>query len=69
MHRIIHVAHIRVSYWIEDGIIAAIMGYIYVSILGAFYDNQGIKRPDIGAMGEEEAEKNRLIDKLLPMHL
>ena len=55
----------KISYWIEDGIIATIMGYIYVSILGAFYYNQGIKRPDIGAMGEEEAEKNRLIDKLL----
>lgn len=53
------------SYWIEDALIATIIGFIYMIILEEFYKNQKIDIPKIADLPKDEAYKMNFLQELL----
>lgn len=53
-----------ISYWIEDSLIATIIGFVYMIILEEFYKNQNITAPSVD-MPEDEAYKLSFLKDLL----
>ena len=55
----------KMSYWIEDSLIATIMGFVYMLILEEFYKNNRIDNPGIAAMPDDEQFKLDYLRELL----
>jgi hypothetical protein len=53
------------SYWIEDALIATIIGFVYMIILEEFYKNQNIDAPQISELPEDESYKLEYLKELL----
>ena len=53
------------SYWIEDALIATIIGFVYMIILEEFYKNQNIDAPKISDLPEDESYKLTFLQELL----
>ena len=53
------------SYWIEDALIATIIGFVYMIILEEFYKNQNIEAPQVSDLPEDEAYKLEYLKDLL----
>ena len=52
------------SYWIEDALMATIIGFVYMIILEEFYKNQNMAAPSVD-MPEDEAYKLSFLKELL----
>lgn len=52
------------SYWIEDALMATIIGFLYMIILEEFYKYQNIAAPSVD-MPEDEAYKISFLKELL----
>lgn len=57
--------HMKMSYWIEDVLIATIMGFVYILILEEFYRNNRIENSGIMNMPEDEQFKLDYLRELL----
>lgn len=55
----------KVTYWIEDALSAAVMSYVFVSILDDFCSEKGIRLPDTAALPEDEKFKHGFVAGLL----
>lgn len=55
----------KMVYWIEDALMATIIGFVYVIILEEFYKNQGQPMPKVDAIMEEEQFKMDYLKDLL----
>lgn len=53
------------SYWIEDALIATIIGFVYMIILEEFYKNQNIDAPQVSELPEDESYKLEYLKDLL----
>lgn len=53
------------SYWIEDSLVATMMGFVYILILREYYKNNHISAPELTGLPEEEAFKLHYLDNLL----
>ena len=53
------------SYWIEDALMATIIGFVYEIILEEFYKNQNIEAPQISELPEDESYKLEYLKDLL----
>ncbi len=53
------------SYWIEDALMATIMGYVYIIILEEFYKNQHMAVPPLFGLPEDESYKLNFLRDLL----
>ena len=47
----------KLSYWIEDALIATIIGFVYMIILEEFYKNQNMDVPQVPELPDEERYK------------
>ena len=45
------------AYWIEDALIATIIGYVYTIILNEYYKNQGIPTPPMPTLQKDDQYK------------
>lgn len=55
----------KIVYWIEDALIATIIGFVYVIILEEFYKNHGQPMPKVDAISEDEQFKLDYLKDLL----
>lgn len=55
----------KMSYWIEDSLIATIMEYVYIIILQEFYKNNKIQAPNLTKLSEDEKFKFQYLSALL----
>lgn len=55
----------KLSYWIEDALIATIIGFVYMIILEEFYKNQNMDVPQVPELPDEERYKLDFLKELL----
>ena len=53
------------AYWIEDALIATIIGYVYTIILNEYYKNQGIPTPPMPTLQKDDQYKLDFLKDLL----
>jgi hypothetical protein len=55
----------KMSYWIEDSLMATIIGFVYIIILEEYYKNQGMSMPQMAKIPEDEQFKIDYLKELL----